>query len=166
MTLDRTKFKYCPGCGEWLPNSFFHCNKARADGLHSRCADCRSQKGKEARRKNKLPAGPHRPFPILSAMADEIFAKYWADTELHVFIQEEARHWVRNIQKRKEAVQEAWLYISLAKPGQNTDALKKVATSAIRRYARKDYARRMYGLEGLDLMSTEEYLVWMTGVCR
>lgn len=37
-------WKFCPTCNRWLSRDSFHLNKARYDGIHNRCRECRSTK--------------------------------------------------------------------------------------------------------------------------
>ena len=64
-------------------------------------------------------------------MTSEEFFTVWADTELRQYIVDQAKRRTKRKDIQEEYVQEAWLIISTAPAGYDTDCYKKLAEKAI-----------------------------------
>ena len=69
---------------------------------------------------------------------EEFFELYNKDTELRQYIVDQAKRHSRNKDLQEEFVQEAWLYISLARPDMVTDEYQNIAYNAIRNLYRAE----------------------------
>ncbi len=73
--------------------------------------------------------------PLLKPMTDTGIHPALTDTDLHDYIDEQARrHGRRNRENIEDARQEAWLWVSLCYDDADTDTFKRVAYNAIRNY--------------------------------
>ena len=148
MTLDRTKYKYCPTCGEYRPVAEFHRDRTRSNGLQSTCKQCRRESRAERQRLVNLPAGPDTTGGFVRSQTEEVWLSYHGNRDLHRYINTTARgfskrHW-------EDLKQEAWIYISLTPPGLNLEALQKVAYNAMQRTYRRMKLRRENHLTEAD----------------
>lgn len=156
----------CSICGNEKPLTEFTRNRDKKDGHAYECLACHRLTVREQRRRDRLPstADPHDRRPMMS---DELFAVYYANTDLRRRIADEARILARDSREREEYVRDlqqiAWMHVSMCIADQSIDYYAHIGLKAMWNDRWKRRYRKEFGLESIECMSRAEYTMWSRG---
>jgi len=164
--LTKTKVRTCSVCKAEKPLAEFPRNRSKPNGRGYECLSCHRQKGREQRRKDKLPHSGQK-HDCRPMMSDELFAVYYRNRELRGKLLEEARILARGVAERDEyardLVQIAWMHISMCVPHETVQYYASVGYRAMWRDRWKRRYRRELNLDSIECMTRAEYDMWRTG---
>jgi hypothetical protein len=124
--------KRCPQCETEKPETEFHRDRSRADGLKRICKDCFQEN-----RWKKRDDGTRQKM-----MDDGSFAILYDTPELKKAINRAAKRYAKqNLERREELQQEGWLAVALS-TGEDLAYHEKKAKNAIEAAYRRDYRAR------------------------
>ena len=166
MICAKVETRVCSGCGREKPLAEFPRNRSKKKGRDYLCSICERMRKREERRRDRLPHDGER-HDYRPMMGDELFAVYYANTDLRTRLLDEARLLARNSREREEyardLVQIAWLHIGMCAADQSIDYYTRVGLRAMANDQRKRRYRREFGLESVECMSRAEYQMWSCG---
>lgn len=120
--------KRCPTCGTDKPETDFHRDRTRPDGLRWECKQCVKEKRQQPREQ-----------AVRERMASDTEFNAALSPHLKAYIDRQVKRYGRgNPDVQDDLTQEAWIAVATADTGED---LLKVAHRAVERVYRRDYER-------------------------
>lgn len=155
--------RVCNRCGAEKPLSAFRKDRSRDNGYGYICLVCHREQAKEYRRKKKLPAGAEH-ATVQPMMSDQLFNDCYRDRTLRELVRKAAAwHAEGDPHMTEDYMQVGWMWIAHCRPGLTTEHYLDVATRAMGRERWKQRNVRMYQLDTIEAMCSQEYSMWNRG---